>query len=410
MVRKKEFLWNSIASVAASALSAVLLLFATRMNGSTQAGLLAITFATATIFNAIGDFGMRVFQVTDTKGTYSFHDYLFARIFVAIAMVILIIGFTFVNGYEVEKALLCILFVLYRFVEVISETYQGELQLKGKLDVAAQSVVYRTIGAIIIFGIVDIISKNILLAAGSMIVWALFISVVFDMQKIKIYVRGPLVFHKDKVIHLVKMCFPTFLSTILNLYIINAPKYAIDNLLTYDDQAIFNIIFLPTFTINLLSIFVLKPILLSLGTMWNDKRYQDFRKILVKISVLILTLTLFVEVICFFIGIPMLQIIYGIDLQSFKADLLILVVSGGFSALSVMLFYALTTMRCQKQVVIPYVVSGIAAVILCTPLVKMFGIKGAAISSVAVTFILALSSLVIVIYQLKRKSNLSTGV
>lgn len=403
MVKKSEFLWNSIASIIASALSAVLLLFATRMNGSEQAGMFAITFATATILNAIGDFGMRVFQVTDTKRKYSFWDYLNARIIVALIMVITAVLFVALNGYGWDKALLCILFVLYRFMESISETYQGELQLRQKLDVAAKSVVYRNCGAILVFFIIDLITGNMMLSVCSMIIWAIVIAFSYDIKKIRMYITNSWGFRKDKVISLIMICFPTFFSTLLNLYIINAPKYAIDNVMNYGDQTIFNVIFLPTFTINLMSIFILKPLLLSMGTMWNENRHQDFKKIIYKMVLLISVVTGVVEIICYFIGIPMLTMIYGLDLTLYKTDLLILIVSGGFSALAVMFFYALTTMRCQKEVSIPYILSGLTALFICEPLVIARGIQGAAISSVIITFVLFFVSMIIVVWKLYKK-------
>lgn len=67
MVNKSEIIWNTLGSFVESLLSAVLLMFCTRLNGTEIAGMFSISFATATILNAIGDFGIRIYQVTDTK-------------------------------------------------------------------------------------------------------------------------------------------------------------------------------------------------------------------------------------------------------------------------------------------------------------------------------------------------------
>ena len=55
MVKKSEVIWNSISSVVSSMLSAVLLLFCTRINGTVAAGIFSIAFATSVILIAIGD-------------------------------------------------------------------------------------------------------------------------------------------------------------------------------------------------------------------------------------------------------------------------------------------------------------------------------------------------------------------
>lgn len=400
MVNRREYIWNGVASIIASLLSAVLLLVATRINGTTLAGMLAITFSTATILNAIGDFGMRVFQVTDAKREYSFKDYLYARLVVDILMLVVAVIFIFITGYSFEKGLMCFLFVTYRFFESLSETYQGEMQLHKRLDLGAKSVVIRTCGAIIIFLLIDLFTENINMAIIAMIIWGIMTSFGYDNRVVGKFLKEQSKVEFSKVKRLVFICFPTFFSTLLNLYIINAPKYAIDSILTYQDQTIFNIIFLPTFTINLLSIFILKPLLLSLGVMWNEKKYHLFKNILVKMTLLILVLTVLVEIVCYFVGIDILTFIYSVNLVSYKWDLMILVISGGLSALSVLLFYALTTMRCQKLVAIPYILAAVVAIVVCKIMVESQGILGAAISSVIITSTLALTSIIILLWKL----------
>ena len=74
MVKKSEIIWNTLGSFVESLLSAVLLMFCTRLNGTEIAGMFSISFATATILNAIGDFGIRIYQVTDTNRKYKMQE------------------------------------------------------------------------------------------------------------------------------------------------------------------------------------------------------------------------------------------------------------------------------------------------------------------------------------------------
>ena len=97
MVKKSEFIWNSISSVVAAMLSAVLLLFCTRINGTTAAGIFSIAFATSVILNAIGDYGIRVYQVTDVNRKYKFGEYLALRVVVVTIMFIIGIAFVIIR-------------------------------------------------------------------------------------------------------------------------------------------------------------------------------------------------------------------------------------------------------------------------------------------------------------------------
>ena len=105
-------------------------------------------------------------------------------------------------------------------------------------------------------------------------------------------------------------------------------------------------------------------------------------------------------------GIPILSFIYNVDLAPYKGDLLILVLSGGFFALSVALFYTLTTMRAQKLVSLAYIAAAIAGVFLPDLLVAEAGIRGAAISSVCISAVLAVVLFGIFVLEWRRKKEM----
>lgn len=399
MVKKSEFIWNIIASVCASLLSVVLLFVVTRVNGTTAAGMFSIAFATATVLNSIADFGMRVYQVTDSERQHSFGIYLSARVIVNVFMVLCGGGFVLVDGYDFPKAVVCLSLVGFRFVDGVSETYQGEFQLNGRLDIAGKSVFYRMVASIFVFAVVDMVTKNIVVSSVAMLLMNGIVLCLYDLRLIGRYTREHILFRKKEDLAVLRECFPLFFSTFLNNYIINAPKYAIDKLLSYDMQAYFNIIYLPTFTINLMSIFVLKPMLKGLGEMWNQKDYGKFLGIVVKMGAAILFLTGAVEAACYVLGIPVLELVYGVDLHLYKTDLLILVLSGGCSALSVVLFYALTTMRAQKRVSFAYILAALTGFVVPNKLVASFGITGAAYSSVVIMLVLTAALLLLFLYE-----------
>ena len=72
------------------------------------------------------------------------------------------------------------------------------------------------------------------------------------------------------------------------------------------------------------------------------------------IGVLVLA-TAFVEIGCFILGVPFLNLFYGVDISVYKADLLILVLSGLFYAMDNLLFNLLSTIRKQKYIFATYI-------------------------------------------------------
>ena len=247
-----------------------------------QHGMFSIAFATATILNAIGDYGIRIYQVTDSKRKYQFGEYLGTRVVITSIMCILGIIFVFISGYELEKLIMCVSLIFFRLIDNLSETYQAEFQIQGRLDLGAKSVVIRNIIAILYFAIVDFITKNTIIAFITLFLVNAIVFVLFDLRQIKNFTKSKICFPKQKIFSLLKECFPVFLATILSVYLANAVKYAIDNYGNYEMQTIYNIIYLPAFTINLASIFIIKPLLKPLGDFWNEKRYKEFKRCYIK--------------------------------------------------------------------------------------------------------------------------------
>lgn len=388
MVRKSEFIWNSIASFVASMLNAVLLLFCTRINGTDMAGMFSISFATSVILNAIGDYGIRIYQVTDSERKYQFGEYIALRIVVVAIMVMVAIGFVLMSGYDTTKLVITLLLVLFRVIDNLSETYQGEFQVQGRLDLGGKSVVIRNGLAILMFLVADILTKNMMISCVVLFLSNLLLFLLFDKRCIKKFNQDKIIFTKDIVFSMLKECFPVFVSTILSLYLTNAVKYAIDRVSTYEMQTYYNIIYLPTFTINLASIFIIKPMLKVLGDIWNEKKYQEMLKVITKISGLILVVTLLIEIVCFAIGTQLLSFVYGVELNQYRVDLCLLVLSGGLYALTVLFLYILTTMREQKKATIGYLVTSIFALVIPNLFVQKYGMIGASLSNLLITFLL----------------------
>lgn len=405
MVKKSEVIWNSISSVVSSMLSAVLLLFCTRINGTVAAGIFSIAFATSVILNAIGDYGVRVYQVTDVNRKYKFGEYLGLRAVVVTIMFVIGSIFVFVSGYEPEKLIICLLLILFRVIDNLSETYQGEFQIQGRLDIGSKSVVIRNISAMIAFFITDIIIKNIVISTLVLFVTNLVLFLLYDLNKIKEFTSEKINFDINSVKLLLKECFPICISTLLSLYITNAVKYAIDGVKDYDMQTYYNIIYLPTFTINLASLFIIRPMFKTFGEYWNSGKTKEFTKIIIILILLIIVITILIELVCMFLGIPILNLIYGVDLNLYKVDLLILVLSGCFYSISILMLNVSTTIRKQKITTVIYVIVSIIALIISSALVSNMGMRGASISNVIITIVLAILLSVVNVKEIYAKNK-----
>jgi len=401
MVKKSEIIWNTLGSFVESLLSAVLLMFCTRLNGTEIAGMFSISFATATILNAIGDFGIRIYQVTDTNRKYKFGDYLLARVFVVITMVIIGILFVNISGYTAEKLWICIALIMFKVIDNLSETYQGEFQLRNRLDLGGKSMVIRVSSSLIVFFITDVITKNVIFSCITFVLTNLTLFLLWDVRILSKFQKLEIKYDKNNIKEILLDCLPLAISTGLSLYIINATKYAIDNFGDYTMQTYFNVIYMPTFVINLVSAFVIKPFLKPFGDLWNSKEYLKFIKSISLIILILAGATICIDIACALLGVPVLSFIYGIDLSPYKIEMLLLVISGFFYASATVMLYALSTIRKQKLTTIAYIITSVIALISSNICVNKWQMKGAIVSNMITTVTLFVLLVIFFLYELK---------
>ncbi len=408
MIKKTEFIWNMLGSFVYAMFSAIILAICTRANGLEIAGIFSITYATSCILNAIGDFGIRIYQVTDTNRKYTFSEYFSARIISIILMIIISIAFVFISGYTSTKLAICILLVLYRVIDNLSETFQAEFQINQRLDIGGKSMVYRNSIAILVFAIIDLTTKNIILSSIFMVLANLLVFIIYDVRIIKKFNKEKIKIGLKSAREIVKDCFPMAIASILNVYVINAVKYAIDATGDYSMQTYFNIIYMPTFVINLISIFIIKPFLKLFGDCWNNGEHKKLFSAIWKIIGALVGTTFIIEIGCFILGISVLNWFYKVDISQYKLQLMLLIISGLFYAICNLLFNMLGTIRKQNYISIVYIITTIISLIFPKILVDKYQMTGAVIANVAIMFILCTLLAIFLVIGIKKQTKKET--
>ena len=161
------------------------------------------------------------------------------------------------------------------------------------------------------------------------------------------------------------------------MYLVNAPRYGIEAMLSKEDQTYYAILFMPAMMINLLSGFIFKPLLTTLATRWDQQSKQGFLSIIIKGLGAVGIMSILVALVAYPIGIPVLELLYGIDLTGYRPALMTLLFGGLFNAASVIFYYALVSSRHQEAILPGYAAGAAIAFLFTKPLITKFGIMGA---------------------------------
>ena len=82
----------------------------------------------------------------------------------------------------------------------------------------------------------------------------------------------------------------------------------------------------------------------------------------------------------YLLGIPVLNILVGCDLSSYRGLFVFLILAGGFNAVAYLLYYVLTIFRNGKSILAGYIVASVVAYFISPLMVRKMELWGAGLS------------------------------
>lgn len=399
---KKNVIWNIIGASSNAFTSLIFTIIITRINGLENAGIFTYAFATACLFYIIAIYAGRTFQVTDITDKYSDTDYIYHRVLTCVIMMLSIVIFIFIKGYDIYKSLVIILLCFYKVTEAFSEVWYAIMQRKEHLYNAGISMTIKAISSMIVLFTVDYLTKNLILSCICIIIVNLVIILFYDLKKIQKIGIVKTKFNIDKIKSLFISGLFTFILTFLGTYLINAPRYAIDDILTNDLQTIFGIIIMPATFMGLLGQYIIQPALTKITNALKKQDYKKLKNIITFIMTTIILIGIIVLIIAYFLEEPVLGIIYGIDLKPYILSMMIIIFGSIMYSLGIIISYILIAFRKTFLQAIIYIIISIIGTILSYILVNKIQILGASISYTIIMSCVAFSFLIYLIYNIKK--------
>ncbi len=405
---KKNFIWNLIGTTFNAFNSLFFMVIITRINGLEDAGIFTIAFSTACILYMIGIYAGRIYQVTENDKSIADKDYIVNRIISCLAIIIISIVFVIIRKYDIYKSSIFIILATYKALEAFSDVFYGIMQKQELLEKAGKSTFMKAFISVIIFTIIDCLTHNLVLASFSIVITFLSIIIFYDIKITRKIMNKDTKVVANNVITIFKSGFFTFAIAFLGLYITNAPKYAIDNFLTEDIQAIFGIIVMPATVMGLLAQFIIHPYLNEIFELYKTNQYGKLKKLLYRIILVIFGCGVICSLAGYLLGTQVLGFIYGLNLTLYKNALLAILVAATFYTMAGIISPILVTMRYTKIQFIIYMAISIMEFLLCNILVSRLEINGAIIAYFATMIIYFITFFIVSMFIINKKQAISS--
>ncbi|MGT2926224.1 lipopolysaccharide biosynthesis protein [Streptococcus cuniculipharyngis] len=384
-----QFIWNLFGSLSTALVSVVLLWIVSRTLPLDEADMFSFAYSFGNLMVIVGLFQVRNFQATDLRHEYSFASYLLLRLLTATAMLLLSLAYVFFGGLSGTKAQVVILVICFRLADVLSDVFQGFYQQHNRLDKAGKYLTVRNGLSLLIFGLMLSFSKGLSLSLAGVSLLSLAYVYCYDWRKsftISPWAMAEL-WQKETLLQaksILLATFPLFLNGFILLYIYNNPKYVLDNLLEAGVipsglQTYFNVLFMPAFVMNLVMLFF-RPQLTKMADFFTSRDMLGFHRLQYQILLYLGLFSALVLIGSWILGIPALELVYGLSLSPYKRAFLWLMAGGVLGSFATAFDNFLTILRQQRFLLVSYLGSLLMSLIITKPLVQARVLEGAALS------------------------------
>ena len=345
-IEKRNMSWNMIGSFLYALASMVLTIAVIQIVGEDEGGIFSFAYSTfGQHMFMVAYFGIRPFQITDTRRRFTFGEYLRLRLMTCgAALVAGLFYVTVINrDYAFVKAATVFLMVAYKVIDGFADAYEAEFQRDGRLYLTGKSNAFRTVLSVGVF-------------------------------------LGCL----NATHNLVGSCLAAVLAQLAGVCRVDFS--VISHLPQVDWEG---------------AGFVIRPYITTLSEQWERNALPEFAGTIGRLAAIIAALTVLAVGGAWILGIPVLSILYpkiAYMLRECRLALVFIILGGAFNAYVNLFYYALIIMQEQKRIFLGYVGVTAAALLISSPCVRAAGLLGGSLSYLllmaALTACFGLTSLV----------------
>ena len=137
---------------------------------------------------------------------------------------------------------------------------------------------------------------------------------------------------------------------------------------------------MPATIISLAVQYLLQPILNSMANFYAQGMKKEFNGLVLKAILLIFVFGIVCLIGAFLLGVPILSLLYGIDISSYKTLLMLIIAGGVLYSFSTLLSAALTTIRYTFIQFIVFSITSIFTFFFSRLLIQSLSIYGASLA------------------------------
>ncbi len=360
---------------------------------------LAMTFTAAFAIMAL--FNTRQYQVSDVTGEYSDRTYIRSRfIAMAISFAVCFAGLFF-NAYTPYQWGVILLYMIFKCGEAWIDVYHGIDQKNGRMDYICYSYIFRGFFMIAGFCGVLYLTKNLVLAIGSMTLLTFLTAFFYDRRTAERFIAKDGAANRADVKKLMFAMLPLVLVAVTNNLSISFPKYFLERF--YDETVLgyYSSVATPSMIVQVGASTIFIPLITPLADRLKENDKKGFLEILNKVALVFAGLSVLALIVSALFGEWFLVLLFQEEIRPYTYLFVPIIISTLLISVNAALFPVCTVLReikGQLAVGIGGIVSSVAA---SAVLIRRYCMDGVVVSLLITLAI----QIIIEIYCVYRKMS-----
>lgn len=245
------------------------------------AGILALAISLTNVFFTLGTFGIRIFQVSDSRGKYSPGLYISTRVLTCLFALGLCALFLLCNRQYTAEQVLCVLFyMLYRIGEALVDVLAGEEQKAYRFDYVGLSFLFRGLATLLSFALTLYSTRNLTLTLLAMALVTLAVVLAYDGKRVKFLTDFRLHLSLRESLPLLREAWPLMLNSALLTLLAAIPRYFLEMYHGSELLGYFGSVSTPAVIIQAGCSFIYTPLVAPLSSRFAGRDLPGFRRML----------------------------------------------------------------------------------------------------------------------------------
>lgn len=403
----KSMLFNTVGSLIYYACQWCLSVVIVRISGYEKAGILSLAMSVTAAPAIIGLFNVRNYQASDLSNQYNQSTYIFSRHFTNLLSFIICAIVILVNGYSREKAVVILLFMLYKVAEGYADVYYGIEQRWGRLDFAGISMTIRGVGSIALFVTTLMLFDNLAISLVVIFVFSLLVVAVYDVRKTRAWQEESITRKEllEQTRKLLITCIPLAVVAFLNNFAFNLSKIVLESSFGSEVMGYYSSVASPTLVVQLAAQTIFAPMIPPMTECFVNKDKSGFISIIKKFSVIFGGLTIIVLIGSKLLAHWGLCLIFGDSIEPYVYLFIPIVLMTILMAINTSLFSVCTLIREIKIQYLIGIVAIVVSVITSYTLVIRFSMIGVVEAQIITILVQILVQIIIITRKLKKFFN-----